>query len=156
MINRPIGRHRSDRKRMSSRYSLPRRREALTEWQVEESFPLDAVGERGRWVTLLRLRPHSGRTHQIRVHLADQGFPVIGDRLYGRGPAARSFKSPLPPGLADFSRQALHAARLNFVHPRTNAAMQFSAPMPADMQELLRVLRERRSAGEWKKVEKGA
>ncbi|OGQ24982.1 MAG: hypothetical protein A3C54_00310 [Deltaproteobacteria bacterium RIFCSPHIGHO2_02_FULL_60_17] len=155
MINRPIGRHRSDRKRMSSRYSLPRRREALTEWQVEESFPLDAVGERGRWLTLLRLRPHSGRTHQIRVHLADQGFPVIGDRLYGHGPTARSLKPPLPAGLADFPRQALHAARLSFAHPRTNAAMQFSAPMPADMQGLLRVLRERRSAGEWKKVGKG-
>lgn len=152
VINRPIGRHRSDRKRMSSRYSLPRKREALTEWQVEESFLLDTGGEPDRWVTLLRLRPHSGRTHQIRVHLADEGFPVIGDRLYGHRPAVRGLESPMPSGLADFPRQALHAVRLSFAHPRTNTRMQFSAPLPADMQGLLRVLRERRSAVEWNRT----
>ncbi len=154
-IHRPIGRHRSDRKRMSSRYFLPRRREALTEWQVEESFLLDAGGGGDRWVTLLRLRPHSGRTHQIRVHLADEGFPVIGDRLYGRATAVRSLKPPMPSELADFHRQALHAARLGFAHPHTNTTIQFSAPMPADMQGLLQVLRKWRSTVERKKIGEG-
>jgi 23S rRNA pseudouridine1911/1915/1917 synthase len=155
VINRPIGRHRSDRKKMSSRYALRRRREAATEWQVEEPFFLGGFGGRELWVTLLRLRPHSGRTHQIRVHLLDQGFPVVGDRLYGRPRALRDVEGLLPPALAHFPRQALHAARLGFTHPRTGAALEFNAPLPADMRGLLEVLREKGSAGSWRKAGKG-
>ena len=154
-IDRPIGRHRSDRKKMSSLYSLPRLREALTEWQVEASFRLGPMGKRHTWVTLLRLRPHSGRTHQIRVHLADQGYPVVGDRLYGRGRGERGKDGAEFSLLADFPRQALHAEKLGFIHPRTGIALDFKAPLPLDMQGLLAFLKERRSTGERKKVGKG-
>ena len=155
VIDRPVGRHRSDRKKMSSLYSLPRFREAVTEWQVEDSFKLGPRGDRYAWVTLLRLRPRSGRTHQIRVHLADQGYPVVGDRIYGR---RRSDLGRNDAGLSlvtDFPRQALHAEKLGFSHPRTGIAVDFMAPLPLDMQRLLESLRERCSIGEWKKVGKG-
>lgn len=154
VIDRPIGRHRSDRKRMSSLYALPRSREAVTEWQVEDSFQVAAAGRDG-WVTLLRLRPRSGRTHQIRVHLADQGYPVVGDRLYGRRPAVGGSGWAGPPALVDFPRQALHAARLNIIHPRTDAVVDFTAPLPPDMQGLLEALREWQAAGQRKKARQG-
>lgn len=155
VVDRPIGRHRSDRKRMSSLYSLPRFREAVTQWQVEDCFRVGSGGGRDGWVTLLRLKPHSGRTHQIRVHLADQGYPVVGDGLYGRRPGARGRSQAGPLALADFPRQALHAARLGFTHPRTNAAVDFTAPLPPDMQGLLEMLGEWQSAGERRKVRQG-
>jgi len=154
-IDRPIGRHRSDRKRMSSLRSRPRLREALTEWQVENAFRVEPAGERSFLVTLLRLKPHSGRTHQIRVHLADQGYPVVGDRIYGRkryGPGGN--REPLP-GVTDFPRQALHAERLGFSHPRTGAPVAFYAPLPLDMQRLLDSLREWHSISERRKMGKG-
>lgn len=154
-IDRPIGRHRSDRKKMSSLYSLPRLREALTEWQVEDSFRLEPLGKRHAWVTLLRLRPRSGRTHQIRVHLADQGYPVVGDRLYGRRRGERGKGGAEFSLLADFPRQALHAEKLGFIHPRTGIPLDFKAPLPLDMRRLLESLRERRSMGEREKMAKG-
>jgi 23S rRNA pseudouridine1911/1915/1917 synthase len=137
-IDRPIGRHRSDRKRMSSVRAQPRVREALTEWQVEEFFPLGRSTGRFSCVTLLRLRPQSGRTHQLRVHLADEGHAVVGDRVYGAKAAS------IDPALNDFPRQALHAARLEFAHPGSGATMKFSAPLAPDMERLLRALREQR------------
>ena len=145
-IDRAIGRHRSDRKRMSSVRAGSRAREALTEWQVEEFFPTAKSGRRSAGVTLLRLRPHSGRTHQLRVHLADEGHPVLGDAVYG--PKRRD--AAADPILRDFPRQALHAERLAFSHPRTRLKMSFCAPLPADMAELLRRLRERARAGDLK------
>jgi 23S rRNA pseudouridine1911/1915/1917 synthase len=138
VIDRPIGRHRADRKRMSSVRAHARVREALTEWRVEEFFPIGPSGGRFSGVTLLRLRPHSGRTHQLRVHLADDGHPVVGDRVYGA--KAASVESTLN----DFPRQALHAERLEFKHPTTGAAMKFCAPLAPDMDGLLRDLKERR------------
>jgi 23S rRNA pseudouridine1911/1915/1917 synthase len=88
---------------------------------------------------LLECRLATGRTHQIRVHLAHSGHPVVGDPLYLRRiPAvARALPEPLRPALLDFPRQALHAARLGFAHPRTGKFLSFATPPPADMQALL-------------------
>jgi 23S rRNA pseudouridine1911/1915/1917 synthase len=142
LIRRPIGRHRSDRKRMSSLYSLPRLREATTEWQVEEWFHVDLSAQHDSWVTWLRVAPRTGRTHQIRVHLSDQGYPIVGDPIYGRKRRAPLSSRPEIPELADFPRQALHAERLGFSHPRTGATLEVTAPLFLDMKNLLEGLRK--------------
>lgn len=144
VIDRPIGRHRSDRKRMSSLHSLPRSRSAVTEWETENSFGLPSLQGSLFWVTWLRVKPHTGRTHQIRVHLADQGFPVIRDQVYGRRKQGVPKKEDLAiPGLVDFPRQALHAERLRLVHPRTGVSLEFTAPWFEDMKGLLELLKQR-------------
>lgn len=135
LVDRPIGRHRSDRKRMSSLHSLQRSRAALTEWLVEERFNVGAE------TTLLRLQPRTGRTHQIRVHLADLGHPLVGDRLYGAGRKVSIAPRSGLQALADFGRQALHAQRLSLCHPRTGELISFNAPLPTDLVALLSVLR---------------
>jgi 23S rRNA pseudouridine1911/1915/1917 synthase len=132
VIDRPIGRHRSDRKRMSSRYALSRQRQAVTEWQVVDRFHEPSA------TTFLRLRPKTGRTHQIRVHLADFGFPIVGDRLYGRSRAKNGAGTTTI--LANFPRQALHAERLAVDHPGSKKRMEFVAPLPVDMRETLAAL----------------
>ncbi len=155
MIVRPIGRHRRDRKKMSSIHSLSRLREAVTEWQVEDYFKIGPLGNRFSWVTLLRLKPRTGRTHQIRVHLADQGYPVVGDKVYGRRRQDLAKDHVGVQGLTEFPRQALHAERLRISHPRTGMSLEFNAPLPPDMQRLLDCLREWHAGGEVRKEEKG-
>ena len=155
VIDRPIGRHRSDRKRMSSVRADSRVREALTEWLAEDVFPVGPPGNRFSWVTLLRLRPHSGRTHQLRVHLADEGHPVVGDPVYGLKRRSFDKSRSVAPALCDFPRQALHAERLGFTHSRTGAVLEFCAPLPPDMQRLLDRLREGRSQRQSGPEEKG-
>jgi 23S rRNA pseudouridine1911/1915/1917 synthase len=81
-----------------------------------------------RGATLLRVRPETGRTHQIRVHLASMGHPCLGDRLYGRGTDSVT---------AGFGRQALHALALSIAHPRTGERLDFVAPLPEDFQQFL-------------------
>ena len=109
------GRHPTDRKRFSSRVSWGKT--AVTHWQrVEPLVTIDAA--------LIRFRLETGRTHQIRVHAADHGWPLLGDRLYGK-------PSPL------LARQALHAALLEIDHPVTGARMRFEAPLPADFADAL-------------------
>jgi 23S rRNA pseudouridine1911/1915/1917 synthase len=126
VIDRPIGRHPTQRKRMSVRTGG---RTAVTRYEVCEDFG-DA--------SLLRLFPETGRTHQLRVHLAASGHPVLGDKLYGRRrPAGDAL-------LGAFPRQALHAARLVFTQPRTGARLRCEAPLPSDLSELLHHLRSRR------------
>ncbi len=142
VVARPIGRHRSDRKKMSSLRVGARSREAVTGWRVEERFAIGAPRDRFAWVTRLRLTPLSGRTHQIRVHLADEGHPVVGDRVYGPKPRSLTTLRAGDSLLCDFPRQALHAERLGFSHPRTGAAVTFHAPLPADMENLLAWLRK--------------
>jgi 23S rRNA pseudouridine1911/1915/1917 synthase len=145
-IDRPIGRHRSDRKRMSSVHFLHKRREAVTEWRAEERFAFGAVGNTRRWLTLLRLRPRTGRTHQIRVHLADLGYPLVGDRVYGRKRNSGMTKPPIVPAVDEFPRQALHAEKLAIDHVRTGQRMDFCAPLPKDLQDLLGFLRAMRDS----------
>ena len=117
-IDRPVGRHRRDRKRMSVHAGVAR--EARTGWRVLRRFP---ASERS-W---LEIRPETGRTHQIRVHLASIGLPIVGDPVYGR---ARG-------GGAELGRPALHAARLGFAHPRTGERVRCEAPLPDDLGGLL-------------------
>jgi 23S rRNA pseudouridine1911/1915/1917 synthase len=141
LIDRPIGRHRSDRKRMSSVHSLKKSRAALTEWAVEERFALGAVKEPRTEVTLLRLRPRTGRTHQLRVHFADLGYALVGDRVYGGKRNIPSAQLPGERALAGFSRQALHAEKLSISHPCGGGRMVFSAPLAGDLTALLSLLR---------------
>lgn len=133
-IDRPIGRHRSDRKRMSSLRAGGRLRDAITEWSVEQRFVHDR-----RALTLVRLRPRTGRTHQLRVHLADIGFPLVGDKVYGRkGGAPKPGDSPIQ----KFPRQALHAEKLTLAIGENGAPMRFVAPLPDDLAGLLELLRK--------------
>jgi 23S rRNA pseudouridine1911/1915/1917 synthase len=143
VINRAIGRHRADRKRMSSLNALPKKREAVTEWSVEKWF--QNRGDEPGWsgVSLLRLRPWTGRTHQIRVHLADIGHPVVGDKIYGRKRRNTEDKSDNADALNSFPRQALHAERLSLFHPRSGAPVEFYAPLAEDIDELLKILEDR-------------
>lgn len=129
-IEAPVGRHARDRKRMTV---TQRGRPALTRYRVEERF---------RAHTLIRASLATGRTHQIRVHMAHRGFPLLGDPVYGsrvRIPAGAG--TDLIAVLRAFRRQALHATRLVLVHPRTGRSAAFEAPLPADMRALIAALR---------------
>jgi 23S rRNA pseudouridine1911/1915/1917 synthase len=130
-VDRPIGRHRTDRLRMAVRADG---REAVTHYRLAERF---------RAHTLLRVQLETGRTHQIRVHLAQQGYPLVGDPLYGGRRQLTAGTAPaVRAALGAFRRQALHAARLELKHPASGAALTFEAPLPADLADLLAVLRE--------------
>jgi 23S rRNA pseudouridine1911/1915/1917 synthase len=123
-IDQPIGRHRRARTRMAVRSDG---RAAVTHYRIEERF---------RRHCLLRVKLESGRTHQIRVHLAHIGFPLVGDPTYG----GRARATPLA-ALRAFKRQALHAQRLTLAHPLDGRALAFEAPLPADLAALLEALR---------------
>ena len=125
-VDRAIGRHREDRKRMS--VATARGREAHTAWRVRTRFARSGCAE-------LEVRPETGRTHQIRVHLASAGMPILGDPVYG-GRAAG-----MPAGA--LARPALHAALLGFLHPRSAAPVRFEAPVPLDMAACLEALAEK-------------
>jgi 23S rRNA pseudouridine1911/1915/1917 synthase len=129
-IESAIGRDPVHRKRMSTR--APRGREARTSWSVAERFD---------GASLLRVRIHTGRTHQIRVHLASIGHPVVGDALYGGTRTPSSRHASARAALRSLARPALHAARLAFDHPRTGERLTFEAPLPPDLAGLLDALR---------------
>jgi len=118
VIDAPIGRDPRHRTRMAV---VASGRRAVTHYRVAESFE-DA--------TLLEVRLETGRTHQIRVHLAHLGHPVVADPVYGRRTNPRGMR-----------RQALHARTLALTHPISGAALTFRAPLPADFEEVLRALR---------------
>jgi 23S rRNA pseudouridine1911/1915/1917 synthase len=108
-------------------------RAAVTRYEVIERF---------RTAALVRVTPQTGRTHQIRVHLAAIGCPVLCDGLYsGRTVIEPAFLG-LPAGPPLLERQALHAARLALVHPVSGAALEFTAPLPADFTRMLAALRQ--------------
>lgn len=140
VIDRPIGRHRSDRKKMSSTHFSQRSRQALTEWTVEQRFALAGANSRPG-LSLLRLRPRTGRTHQLRVHLADSGYPLVGDPVYGKQREGAAM-AVIDPVLKSFPRQALHAETLVVSHVRTAERTKFTAPLPDDFRRLLTQLRD--------------
>lgn len=114
-------------------------RHAITHWQVVKRF---GAGEQDPVAGLITCRLETGRTHQIRVHMAHIGHPLIGDRDYGAGFKTKSAKLPtLVREVVDrFPRQALHAGLLAFEHPESGQVMRFEAPIPQDFQELLDAL----------------
>jgi 23S rRNA pseudouridine1911/1915/1917 synthase len=116
VVEAPIGRHPRDRKRMAV---VEGGREAITRYRL-----LEAIGD----CALLEVEPVTGRTHQIRVHMAAIGHPVVGDPVYGRRSAL-------------VSRQFLHAHRLSFVLPGRERTVEFESPLPADLREALAALR---------------
>jgi 23S rRNA pseudouridine1911/1915/1917 synthase len=126
-IEAPIGRDPAHRQRMAV---VQGGREAVTEYHVLESLS-SAVGPAAGDYCLVRAEPHTGRTHQIRVHLASIGHPVVGDPVYG--PRRRTH---LP-----LARQFLHAEQLGFRHPVTGSRIQLEAPLPPDLADVLDLLR---------------
>ncbi len=133
VIDAPIGRHPVDRKKMST--GSRRSKEALTRWQVEERYTAAA---------LLHVSIVTGRTHQIRVHLAAAGYPVVGDNVYGNPKRANAIAdTSLRAKLKAMKRQALHAGEIGFVHPVTHQNVVFSSPLPDDIKELCDFLRGR-------------
>ena len=131
-VDLPIARHPRDRKRMAV-VRVPGRsaREAHTAWRVAERFPRSDR-------SLLEVRPETGRTHQIRVHLAATGLPIAGDPVYGRRGRARA-----EPGL---ERPALHAQLLGLTHPRSGERLRFEAEPPEDLRARLAALARREEA----------
>lgn len=130
-VDEPIGRHPVDRKRMAV---VRNGKEAITHYRVIQRY---------RAHTHIRVNLETGRTHQIRVHMAYARHPLIGDPAYGQ-------RLRIPPGsseqmanmLRGFNRQALHAAKLGLEHPSTGEQMEWEIPLPEDMVRLLEVLKE--------------
>ena len=131
-IDREVGRHPTARQKMS--VHARRGKRALTFWRVIKEFPGP--------LSLVALTPQTGRTHQLRVHLASIGHPVLGDATYGGG-VSRMAGHPKLSGLNPLvHRQLLHAWRLGITHPRTGAPMIWEAPLPEDFQAVVDFLEE--------------
>ena len=130
-VDAPIGRHPVDRKKMAVIHNSElRSRDAVTHWSVMARGEAD-----GNSFTLLRCQLETGRTHQIRVHMASVGHPLLGDAVYGG--ANTRFESR---HRASIVGQCLHAGELHLTHPRTGKEMQFTAPMPQNMQHVVDIL----------------
>ncbi len=127
-----LGRNPRDRKKMASVMRGGRR--AVTHYDVLERLPA---------TTFLRLNLETGRTHQIRVHLSEASHPLVGDRIYGKKGIERQYAGDGRLAfLRNFPRQVLHARLLGFVHPRSGEYLEFTAPVPDDLENLLRRLRQ--------------
>ncbi|GFE57471.1 RluA family pseudouridine synthase [Geobacter sp. AOG1] len=129
-IESVIGRHPTDRKKMSGK--ARHGKHAVTHWQVL-----------GRYsgVTLLKLRLETGRTHQIRVHLSEAGHPLLGDDTYGGGGRLAGIRDPqLRALIRDMGRQALHAKTLGFLHPTSGEYLEFDTDLPEDMGRIIEYL----------------
>ncbi|MGH7864324.1 MAG: RluA family pseudouridine synthase, partial [Candidatus Binataceae bacterium] len=140
-ISRPVGRHPTQRHRMS--VASRSGREAVTRLRVLKRLGSADAPQLAN--TLVCLKPETGRTHQLRVHLASIGHPCLGDRAYG-GRAARGGAGEM------FSRQALHAIALALNHPRSGVRMEFVASLPHDLLQYLvanGVAADTRSAERW-------
>lgn len=132
-ISAPIGIHPYQREKMAVRQDHATSREAVTRYEVIERF---------RGAALVRVAPKTGRTHQIRVHLAHIGCPVLSDMLYSGRSVIEPTLFGLPAGPPLLTRQALHAASLAIDHPTTGERLQLAAPLPADMEGMLAALRQ--------------
>lgn len=127
-----IGRHPTERLRLSGK--ARNGKHAVTRWKVKERY--------GR-VSLVELRLETGRTHQIRVHLTEAGFPLLGDPLYPDGGRCNNIPDTQLRGMINrLGRQALHARCLGFIHPSSGEYMEFTTEPPDDLQELLKYLRK--------------
>ena len=136
-IDEPVGRHPRDRLRMAVTTGG---KQAITHFRVEQRYQAHS---------LLRVRLETGRTHQIRVHMAHRHMPIVGDPVYGgrlRLPAGCS--DELKQAIRGFHRQALHAVRLELVHPHNGEAVSWEAPLPADMQQLITAMQADLAAAE--------
>jgi 23S rRNA pseudouridine1911/1915/1917 synthase len=130
-IDREVGRHPTARRKMS--VHARRGKHAVTFWRVLAEFPGP--------LTLVELSPQTGRTHQLRVHLAAEGHPVLGDSTYGGG-VSRLAGHPKLTGLKPLvHRQLLHAWRLGITHPRTGENLTWEAPLPEDFQAVVEFLK---------------
>lgn len=130
-VDEPIGRHPVERKRNAVRRDG---KEAITHYRLEQRFKRH---------TLIRVKLETGRTHQIRVHMAHINYPLVGDQVYGgRFQMPAECNPDLAEALRRFKRQALHAAKLGLEHPETGEYCEWSVAMPDDMQNLLRLLAE--------------
>ena len=127
-INANIGRHPHDRKKMS--VVNQGGRISITDYKLVKSYG---------FASLLECNLQTGRTHQIRVHLANMGLPVIGDKVYAKG---KTVSEKMPNMLKSFSRQALHSYSLNLIHPRTKEELKFIKNFPADIQNLINTIED--------------
>lgn len=130
-VDLPIGRHISERKKMSVRTRKGRR--AVTHYRVLKRFPFH---------TLLEVILETGRTHQIRVHLSAIHHPVIGDPVYGKGNIPSGLSQKAIALIKNLKRQALHAETLGIIHPETKEYLEFTVPLPTDMEAVIAALEE--------------
>jgi 23S rRNA pseudouridine1911/1915/1917 synthase len=126
-VDQPIDRHPSQRTKMAV---VEGGKPAITHYSLVENFP---------GCTLIRCKLETGRTHQIRVHMAHIRHPLVGDHIYIKG--AQKCPAQMVPTLQVFPRQALHAERLGLEHPETGEWMEWQVDMPSDMQQLLKSVR---------------
>lgn len=136
-IDLPIGRDYKNRLKQAVRHGEGNAREAITHYKTLKSY--------GEAVSLVECRLQTGRTHQIRVHMAAKGYPLVGDPLYGGQATMQSARikdmdAADKPVVLNFPRQALHAKSIAFVHPLTNEKMSFSADFPEDLKNLSKIL----------------
>lgn len=130
-VDAPVGRHSTDRKRMAvNSFGKP----AITHYRIEARY---------RGHTLVRVNLETGRTHQIRVHMTHLRYPLLGDPVYGGRPRVPAGMTPTArAAVLGFNRQALHATRLSLRHPANDEIMEWRAPLPADMVEIINILED--------------
>ncbi len=132
-VNAPIGRHPRDRKRMAV-ITSGKGKPAITHYRVIKRF---------RAHTHIKVILETGRTHQIRVHMAYIHYPIVGDQIYGgKQKLPKGINEELKQYLQNFKRQALHAKRLGLIHPTTGKQIDWQTPLPHDMQQLLKLLKK--------------
>ncbi len=139
VVNKPIGRDLKNRQKMA--VTAKNSREAQTAYKVVESY--------NKALSLIQCQLHTGRTHQIRVHMAQIKLPLVGDPLYGPQQTAlraamkkAGYEPEIVESALNFGRQALHAAEISFIHPMSGEEMSFEAEMPDDMANLLKSLKK--------------